>query len=919
MGLKIYNGDAMCNISFARKDMGADAYLYCPGPSLAEVDDGDIHAPGAVTFALNTAYPHVKPDYWLGMDFPDCYDTGLWGESFRKICRAGRENEIVGDIPIKQYPEVYAATTKRDVNMEYMFENVTGHVPFAWFNHTFGVALHLMLWMGAKRIHLVGCDMGGPKDYYDDRVLSPEDHDINRSLYGKIGNGFMSAFVRVGKKHGVEVISCTPGSPLNDKMPYLPLKDALAKSMAKAPQRGSRVKNCREVAKEKLLNEWCDVRAPRGIVTACDKAYEWLLPWWLENVRKWSALPVAVVDIGLSPQMQTWVLERGYLLHFDGPPLQPTDHKSFGLLHGWKPFAAIKSPFEETLFLDADCEVVGEVDGAFDALSGCDFAIAADQMFHHLKDAEKMDTDETMCNSGVWVCRRGSEIVTEWAKSCMAGVDDWRNNDQPILSKVLHNNAHLAAELPPEFNVLAPVKGNWQALVDGVTSQPKVLHRLTSHPASKAALRERAEEMFEVDGVWLQNAAIMQKCEWRNPPIGDKGVVIGVDAAQEWMLPWWLARYSQHNEYPVMVADFGLTDAGREWCLAHKLILSQPIELDGHGWFKKPLGCLHSVWRRTVWFDTDVEVKRDIGPLFDYTGLAVTVDRGTPQKWKDALPHDATVYNTGCISYEWGDRVLLKWAMTTMLMYKLEAAEGRLLIPTGDQECFAMSVRKYAKWAIQEIPPEQFALRMTDKPDAAIAVHWTGPVGKDVIRGQMGCMQPSNRLAMLDILPKGGVVAEIGVKNGDFSREILAHCRPTELHLIDPWKHFDEGYSDINNVPQDTQDKRYANVRMVLKDDKAVRFHRLTSAAASDRFENDTFDWIYVDGNHDYEYVKRDLELYAPKIKAGGFICGHDYCTLDEAQGVMRAVDEFRDSHGWELVMCTAEQWPSFVLKRKGE
>jgi len=150
VGLKIYNGDAMCNISFAKKDLSADAYLYCPGPSLAAVNDSEIHVPGAFTFALNTAYPAIRPDVWLGMDYPDCYDHRLWGEGFRKVCRMGKHDEMVEGQPIKKYPEVYAATTKRDVTIEYMFENATGNAPFAWFNHTFGVALHMMLWMGAK-------------------------------------------------------------------------------------------------------------------------------------------------------------------------------------------------------------------------------------------------------------------------------------------------------------------------------------------------------------------------------------------------------------------------------------------------------------------------------------------------------------------------------------------------------------------------------------------------------------------------------------------------------------------------------------------------------------------------------------------------------------------------------------------------
>ena len=36
-------------------------------------------------------------------------------------------------------------------------------------------------------------------------------------------------------------------------------------------------------------------------------------------------------------------------------------------------------------------------------------------------------------------------------------------------------------------------------------------------------------------------------------------------------------------------------------------------------------------------------------------------------------------------------------------------------------------------------------------------------------------------------------------------------------------------------------------------------------------------DWIYVDGNHLYEFVRADLELSLRKARRGGFITGDDY------------------------------------------
>ena len=45
----------------------------------------------------------------------------------------------------------------------------------------------------------------------------------------------------------------------------------------------------------------------------------------------------------------------------------------------------------------------------------------------------------------------------------------------------------------------------------------------------------------------------------------------------------------------------------------------------------------------------------------------------------------------------------------------------------------------------------------------------------------------TDRLAMLRLLPKQGVVAELGVAAGDFSRQIFDICAPSQLHLVDIW------------------------------------------------------------------------------------------------------------------------------------
>lgn len=73
-------------------------------------------------------------------------------------------------------------------------------------------------------------------------------------------------------------------------------------------------------------------------------------------------------------------------------------------------------------------------------------------------------------------------------------------------------------------------------------------------------------------------------------------------------------------------------------------------------------------------------------------------------------------------------------------------------------------------------------------------------------------------------------------------------------------------------------------------------------------FHDNYFDMIFIDADHDYDAVKKDLINYHPKLKKGGVFAGHDYT---ENCGVVTAVNEFADENKLELTISRS----SWILK----
>lgn len=158
---------------------------------------------------------------------------------------------------------------------------------------------------------------------------------------------------------------------------------------------------------------------------------------------------------------------------------------------------------------------------------------------------------------------------------------------------------------------------------------------------------------------------------------------------------------------------------------------------------------------------------------------------------------------------------------------------------------------------------------------------------------------------VLQFIKEGDVCIEVGVWKGDLSRHI-SQLPISRLYLIDPWQSINDFEGRLHNTDQKKLDNIYQMVRRRFFFNKKVRLIRKFSADAMADIEDNSIDWIYIDGNHSYEFVKEDLNGWWPKLKSGGYLCGDDY-TDGEHQvevlkfGVVQAVDEFIEDRESEM------------------
>lgn len=158
---------------------------------------------------------------------------------------------------------------------------------------------------------------------------------------------------------------------------------------------------------------------------------------------------------------------------------------------------------------------------------------------------------------------------------------------------------------------------------------------------------------------------------------------------------------------------------------------------------------------------------------------------------------------------------------------------------------------------------------------------------------------------------------EVGVERGVWASLFLSRWQGWAFWGVDPFLPYGE-----MNYPREAD---YAMALAALQPyaDRA-KLLRMPSVEAAALFEDGGVDFVYVDGAHDYESVRADLQAWWPKINEIGLIAGHDWTDQEAHAGVKKAVEEFARKTDRTIYLTSpvagynSESLPSWYMYKSG-
>lgn len=163
-------------------------------------------------------------------------------------------------------------------------------------------------------------------------------------------------------------------------------------------------------------------------------------------------------------------------------------------------------------------------------------------------------------------------------------------------------------------------------------------------------------------------------------------------------------------------------------------------------------------------------------------------------------------------------------------------------------------------------------------------------------------------------------ILEIGVFEGSYSLKIYQTFLNSSLYLLDTWKTNDNDF--YYSVRPNTVENAFAVAKSRFENKDKVFFIIENSKIAHQKYNDNFFDWIYIDADHSYDAVKNDLQNWYPKLKNKGIMSGHDWDANPNMQeynmfGVQKAITEFIGDKSIDLNLTNEKYHKSWFFVKE--
>ena len=163
---------------------------------------------------------------------------------------------------------------------------------------------------------------------------------------------------------------------------------------------------------------------------------------------------------------------------------------------------------------------------------------------------------------------------------------------------------------------------------------------------------------------------------------------------------------------------------------------------------------------------------------------------------------------------------------------------------------------------------------------------------------------------------------ELGVFKGEFLEYMETKMDYGSIDGVDLFEgNLYSGNVDGNNPEYTQLEEQLPLLNDKYKDNEKVNLHKSFTESYLREQKDDTYDIIYIDADHSYAGVKKDILLSYEKIKNGGYIMGHDYeMNMDKADnyynfGTKQAVDEFCEEFDQTIMAKGYDGCVSFCIQ----